>query len=101
MDKKTNNNIIYDLGLELLSPEQQEEALISIGQIIFQAVIIRVLDILSDEEKDDFEKLLAGNSSEEMILNFLKSKIEDLDEIIKEEVENFKKESSELMGKIR
>jgi hypothetical protein len=98
MDKILQQNIIKDLGFDKLPQKDQEEALLSAGRVIFQAVLIRVLDILSEEEKEEFEKIIAKNpEDQEKIMKFLNSKIPDLEEISREEITIFKKECLNLL----
>jgi hypothetical protein len=86
-------NIIKQLGIETLPEKEQEEILLRIGKIIFQSVLIRVMERLNSKEKDEFTQLLTEKPDDEKaILDFLKSKIPDLDEIVNEEVATFKKE---------
>ncbi|MDP3014995.1 MAG: DUF5663 domain-containing protein [bacterium] len=95
-------NIIKDLGLDKLSEKEQEESLLSIGRIIFQSVLIRVMEELDEAGKDEFEKILEEKpNDEEAILNFLRSKLPNLDEIVDEEVAKFKQESVGFMNKIK
>jgi len=95
-------NIIQELGLDVLSEKEQEEALLRIGQIIFQSVLIRVMEELTAKEKDQFAKLLTERPDDEkVIFDFLKSKIPNLEEIVNEEVAAFKKESLEFIEKIK
>jgi len=102
MQKILQQNIIKDLGLDVLPEKEQEEAILSIGRLIFTAVLIRVMEELDEKSKDEFDKLLAEKPDDEKaILDFLKSKIANLDEIVNEEVAAFKKESLNFMKKIK
>lgn len=91
-------NIIKDLGLDKFPAEKQEEVLLTIGKLIFQGVIVRVMGILSEKDKEDFDKLLTEKvDDEEAVLNFLKSRIPNLDDLVNEEIASFKKESVGFM----
>lgn len=91
-------NIIKNLGLDSLPEKEQEEALQSIGRIIFQSVLIRVMEELDDKGKDEFEKILSEKPNDESaILGFLQTKIPNLDEIVNNEVSKFKQESVDFM----
>lgn len=95
-------NIIKDLGLDTLPEKKQEEALLSIGRIIFQSVLIRVMDELDDKGKDEFEKVLTEKpNDEEAIFGFLKKNVANLNKIVNEEVRKFKQESVDFMKKIK
>ena len=95
-------NIIQDLGLDKLSAEEQAKALMEVGKIIFQRVILRVMDELSEEDKNEFDKLLDEKMNDETaILNFLQSKLPNFNDLVNEEVAGFKKESSEFMQAVK
>ena len=61
---------------------------------------MRVLSVMSEEEENEFEKLLDVNAQPEEILSFLQSKAPDLDKIIEEEAVQFKNKSDSIMSQI-
>jgi len=77
------------LGLQDLPDEKKEQLILKIGELIQQNIILRVLDELSDKEKDEFDKVLAQEDGEKT-LAFLQSKLPNLEEIFKEEIARFK-----------
>lgn len=102
MDTILQKNIIKELGLDTLPEKEQEEALLSVGRIIFQSVLIRTMEELSEADKDEFDKILSDKSNdEEVILGFLQKKIPNLDEIVNDEVVKFKQESVDFMKEIK
>ena len=100
MDDILKQNIIRDLGIDSLPEKEQEEALLTVGDIIFKGIIIKAMDLLSEADKDEFEKVLE-KSEENAVLDFLKSKIPNLDDLVKEEIAMFKQSSLDLMRKIK
>ncbi len=101
MDEVVKQNIIKDLGLDKLPQKEQEQILLTIGKLIFQGVIIRVMGLLSEKDKDDFDKLLSEKiEDEEAVLNFLGSRIPNLNEIVNDEVASFKKESIDFQKRL-
>ena len=93
-------NIIKELGLDELSQEKQEEILLEVGSVIFQGVLIRVMELLSVEDQTAFGKLVEEKPDDrEGLLNFLQEKVPNMNDIVKEEVAKFKQESVDLMGK--
>lgn len=101
MDNILKQNIINNLGISALPQEEQEEAMTRIGNIIFQGVLIRIIEVMSDSDKDEFEKVLSEKNGEsEAVLEFLRLKIPNLNEIVDEEVAKFKQESVEFMKNI-
>lgn len=98
MHNTINNNIVKTLGIDSLPIEKQKEAMERLGAIVYQEVMLRVLDILSEEDKDEFEKLIEKTPDPEIMFSFLASKIPNLEEIVNEESEKLRKESAEIIG---
>lgn len=100
MNPTLKQKIIQDLGLDNLPENQQEEVILNIAKIIFQAVLIRIIENLNKEEKDEFEKSLIEKSDDEQaMLDFLQLKIPNLNEIINEEIIKLKKEITNFIKK--
>ena len=96
-----SESIIKELGLDNMSEDKKVEVLLGIGRIIQQNIILRILDELKEKDKKEFDKFLAKNGSDqEAILKFLQSKIHNLDAIINEEIDDFKKTSVDFLTKI-
>jgi hypothetical protein len=93
-----NSTIITTLGIDKLPVEQQNEALEKSGAIVYQEVMLRALEEMSDEDKDAFEKLLESNPTPEIMFGFLSEKVPTIDSIAKEEAEKFIADSKEIMG---
>ena len=100
MFNEINKNIVLTLGINTLPVEQQKEAMERLGAIVYQEVMLRVLDILSEEDKDSFEKLIGENPDPEVLFGFLSGKVSNLDEIVKDEAEKLRKESAEIINEI-
>ena len=84
-------NLLDDLGLQHLPQEEKTEALLNIGRVIQQNVIIRVLEKLSDKDKDEFDAFLEKHTDDQdATLNFLRSKVENLDGIVADVIKEFK-----------
>lgn len=96
------NDLIKELGLEDLPSEEQVEIVLKIGRIIQQNIILRVLDEMKEEDKDEFDKFLGEKGDDqEAITEFLRSKIPNLDDIVNEEIEKFKTEKINFLQEIR
>lgn len=93
-------NITNALEIDSLPPEEQQEIILRVGAIIYQNVLIRVMEILTDSEQDEFEKLLDAGAKPEEIFSFLKDKVKDFEKIIDEEAAKFRDKSSSIMNKI-
>ena len=100
MFNEINKNIVTTLGINKLPVEQQKEAMERIGSIVYQEVMLRALDILTEEEKDEFEKIVEKDASPDNLFDFLTDKIPNLGDIVVEEAEKLRKESAEIMEDI-
>ena len=94
------NNISKALELENLSPEERQEILIRVGTVIYQNVLMRVMELITDEEQNEFEKILDNNGKPEEIFSFLKNKVPDFEKIIEEEALKFKNKTTNIMDQI-
>ena len=101
MDPILNKDLVKELGLESLPEEKQLEILEKIGSIIFQSVLLRVLDLLDDDQKDELEKLFKEKADDpNAVLKFMEDNVPDIDGIVKEEVTKFKTETLDIITKI-
>lgn len=100
MFNEINKNIVIILGINTLPVEKQKEAMERLGAIVYQEIMLRALDILTEEDKDEFEKLIEKDQNPETMFGFLSEKIPNLDEIVKEEAEKLRNDSAEIMSEI-
>ena len=99
MKSFAGKNLITELGLDKLSSEEQTEVLLRIGNIIYQAVLIRALEAMTDTEKDEFDLYLSHHGENHDAVNdFLMKKLPNYTEIVEEEINRFKQESSEIFN---
>ena len=101
MFDKVNQNIIQILGIDKLPIEQQKDAMERLGGIVYQEVMLRVLDIMSEPDKDEFEKLIEKNPNPEVMFAYLATKVPDIDKIVEEEAQSLRDESGDIMSQIR
>lgn len=97
-----DNDLIKELGLEALSPDEQMKFLADAGELIHQNIVLRVIDRLSEEDKDELEKKIGEDekNADQIIADFFEAKISNLREIIQEEIDSFKKESKSVLEKV-
>ncbi len=93
------NNLFTLFEIDKMSEAEQEETIARIGKIIFDAVLIRVLPMLKDEELKEYDKLLDTNPEPEGVLDFFFEKIPNFLAIMVEESEKFRQESEAELAK--
>ncbi len=86
-----SKDIVSEWGLGDLPQEEQIDMVDRIGRLIYQAILVRSLDILSDVEQDEFDLLLNEDATtpEDVVL-FLERKIPTFTLLLKEEVAKLK-----------
>ena len=104
MKEILNKNIISTLGIDSLELEERKEVLERIGKLIYQGVMIQVIEKLDEKSVDELEKIVEthGESPEGgiKILEFIKSKKIDIESIVEEETIRFKQDSYDLMSSL-
>ena len=95
-----NNTIIQTLGISELPLETQQEAMRFFGSLIYQEIILRSVEDMSDDDKTEFTKLIETNPTQETLFDFLASKTPHIETIAKEEAQSIREEDEALMGQI-
>jgi hypothetical protein len=95
----TIKKTIEDLfELDKMSPEKSAEMANRMGKLIFQAVLVRVLPLLSEQDLTEYEKIVDSQEGGEAIFKFLGEKVSDFEKIIMEEAETLR---AELAGEFK
>lgn len=86
-----SKEIIQSWGLEKFPEAKQLEMVDRIGRLLYQAVLVQSLDILSDKEQTELDLLLdEDTTTPQEVLVFLHAKIPTFDALIKEEQDKLK-----------
>ncbi len=86
-----SKEIISEWGLQALPEATQIEMVDRIGRLLYQDLLIRALDILSEKEQAELDILLdLDTTTPQDVLVFLHSKIPTFDQLLQEEKENLK-----------
>ncbi len=86
-----SKEIIKEWRLDSLPDTKREEVVSRIGRILYQAILVRTLEILSDDEQTQLDDLMNKDSTTPKdVLLFLKNKIPTFDTLVKEERDNLK-----------
>lgn len=81
-------NLVQALDLEALPVEDQEEVLVTMGDLIFKSSLVRLLERMDDAAKEAFVALIEKNASEIEMNDFLADKVPGADEAVAEAVED-------------
>ncbi len=101
------SDIATQWGIDLLSPEEQEEFLGDLADALYESVLLDVAVQLSDTDRDALTTLIERASADtdndahqEAVFSFLKLKVPNLNEIIKFEAEKLKQEYLALQEQV-
>lgn len=76
--------ILEALDIRDLPQEEQEELLLDLGDLVFRGSMLRLIERMDDGTYDAFDSLLAGDPSEEELMNFLQKHVPDADTAVQE-----------------
>jgi len=87
--------IIPFFGLQDFNEEQQEQASMSLTRIIFQKLLIRVWDILPEDERNELaDKIENEKGDGSLVIQYLEDKVPNLLVIIREEMDKLKADTA-------
>lgn len=92
--KEIREKIISLFEIYKLPESKREEMITRIGKVIFQSVLIKTLPLLENKEIEEYEKLIDSQSEADIILDFFLEKVPGFLNIVREELEVFRKEST-------
>ena len=91
MDNILSKDLIKEWGLQSMTPEKQVEIVERLGRMIYQAVLVRSLDILSEKEQIELDLLLdEDTTTAEDVLAFLQKKIPTFEKMVLDERQSIK-----------
>ena len=94
-------NLIQELGLDTLSEKNKQDLVVSLAESLQMRISTRILVMLTEEEKDEFDKLTENHSDEKAVTEFLVKKIPNYDNILVDEYLKFREEILETNSKVK
>jgi hypothetical protein len=76
--------ILEFLALDALAPEEQEETLLALSDLVFKSSLARMVQMMDDTTKEDFTALCARDASEEELQAFLRARVPGADTAVRE-----------------
>ncbi|MDD2753438.1 MAG: DUF5663 domain-containing protein [Candidatus Portnoybacteria bacterium] len=97
MPTQIEENIFQELGIAELPQERQEEVLTAMTEAVLKRITLRLIGALAEEKKSELEAL--GEDTEK-ISQFLAANIPNHEELVKEEVANFKQDMQKTVDSL-
>lgn len=98
--EKVKQNLLQELELEDLPEDKQTELLQTMTKSLLKRITLRVLEELSDEDREEYEKIKEEGDSDKME-EFLRGKIDNYDEFVQSIVDEFKEEIKGYMEELK
>ncbi len=84
--------LMEELGLSELPKDKQQDLIIKMTEAVLKRIFVETIDRLSEEDNKIYQEMIEKNSSPEEIDQFLKSKIENYEEMTRKAIDEFKEE---------
>jgi hypothetical protein len=99
MNEEFNKKIITDFGLGSMDPSEQEKMIEKIGNLLFESVVERAIDVMDDSAMNDFEGAVSNAGEDyQKVVTFLKSRVPGFDAIVSEELSRLKRATSGIFA---
>lgn len=99
MSDEFDKKIIRDFGLENMDSREQERMIEKIGNLLFESVVERAVDVMDEVAMNEFNTAIENAGSDyQKIVSFLKSKVPNFDKIVSEELSRLKKATSGIFA---
>ena len=93
MNSILSKDVIRDWGLGTMPAPEQSAIVERIGRILYQAILVRSLDILSEKEQVEFDEILDNDSTTpDDVLAFLQKKIPTFEKMVEDERKSLKED---------
>lgn len=91
----TIKETLIDLfDLDKMEPEKAAEMVDRLAKLVFQSVLVRVLPMMSEQDLEEYEKIIDGEEGADVLMKFLNDKVPNFGKILEEEAELLRKEIS-------
>lgn len=86
--------------LDKLPPEDGAKMLERLANLVFQAVLVRVLPMLSKEETTEYERIISSNEGGDALMLFLSEKVPEFNKIVTEEIGVLRREATKKLEEV-
>ncbi len=82
----TADTILDALNLDAFEPEEQQEMLLTLSDLIFRGSLVRLIERMDEQTKTDFSALVEKGASGEEIEAFIKERVPEGDSAVTDTV---------------
>jgi hypothetical protein len=84
--------LMEELGLADLPQDKQEKLLVKMTEVLLKRIFVETMDKLSDQAKEEYEKMVDQESTPEQVEKFLTTNIPDYGSLVQKIIDDFKTE---------
>ncbi|MEK7669425.1 MAG: hypothetical protein AAB350_02435, partial [Patescibacteria group bacterium] len=85
--------------LDSMDSREQEEMIEKIGNLLFESVVERAVDVMDEATMNDFDEVVGNAGSDyQKVISFLKSRVAGFDEMVSEELSRLKRATSSIFA---
>jgi len=90
-DANIQAKIVEAFGIGDLPEDKQAQVLARAGELLIKRLFLKVADILSPEDRDNFDQMLGQEPSvsEDQVSSFLTEKIPNIESLLQDEISSF------------
>lgn len=93
-------SIMTAFGFDKLPAEQQAELFARVGAVLFQGILIRAIEGMSDAEQDALDAFLTAHPDDaEALMGYLREHVDGFDALAADEAARFRASATELLEK--
>jgi len=99
MSDEINKKIAKDFGLDNMDSREQEGMVEKIGNLLFESVVERAIDVMDEEMMAEFENTVSEAGSDyQKVIGFLKLKVPGFNQIVSEELLRLKRATAGIFA---
>lgn len=99
MDQNIKKKISTDFGLIQMDSEEQERMIEKIGNLLFESVVERSLDLMDEQTTKDFDEVLTNAGGDyQKVIGFLRDNVPTFQNIVIDEMARLKKATSGIFS---
>lgn len=98
MDEDFRKKIAEDFGLIGMDFKQQNDMIEKIGNMLFEIVIEKAIDVMDDQTVKDFDDLISQGSDYNKVVSFLKNRVNNFGGIVSEEMSRLRRTTSGIFA---
>ena len=100
MQDPVKKAIVDMLELHKLPESQQIKVLEGIGQVVYEAIFMRVMDELDEKGQKEFTAALDRAKTPDEVVSHLTEHVPNFDQLVQEEVEKLREDSAQFLEKL-